>query len=617
MPPVSAADVGPNPVGRAQSIAGSTTFPGKSAKVRRSRREEIVHVGYRRRTLQRLASRCNGFRSGTARLHDTWGNLGQGPAGHDTGFGADGHVMPSGYNILFVLVDQEHFFPKWPFPVPAREAIKKKSVTFLNHQAASCVCSSARSVIYTGQHIQHTGIADNLNYVWQRDLATSVKTVGHRLADLGYHAAYQGKWHLSAKLDLTEKAIDAPLRKYRETIASYGFKDFFGIGDLIDGTLGGYSYDDTTLASAITWLRTEAETLRAQGRPWYLAVNFVNPHDVMYFNSDLPTQNVQGLSHAMPIARAPDDELYRATWDDYRLPASRHQSFDSPGRPVAQKLYQQILDLQVGRWPDEDRRWKALRDYYFNAIRDCDRKVALLLDALRNNGMDKNTIVIFTADHGELGGNHQMRGKGTNAYRQQNHLPLMIHHPAFEGGTECEAVTSQLDLTPTIIGLTGSDAAARARASEGLKGQGFLVMAAQPGPGRLAHDQTRRPVQLRHVVLPGRQMGGDDRRHACLSREDARAAVGRAGEASAGLPQQGGHSQHLGRPLSLLALLLSDALQYAKLVGGAPRDERCRGLRPPQRSRGDEQSRRRFEAERRPHRRLEPGGQPTHRRGGR
>ena len=86
-----------------------------------------------------------------------------------------------------------------------------------------------------GQHIQHTGIADNLNYVWQRDLATSIKTVGHRLGELGYHAAYQGKWHLSANLDLSAKAIDAPLRAYRDTIASYGFKDFFGVGDLIDG----------------------------------------------------------------------------------------------------------------------------------------------------------------------------------------------------------------------------------------------------------------------------------------------------------------------------------------------------------------------------------------------
>ena len=401
--------------------------------------------------------------------------------------------MPPGYNILFVLVDQEHFFPTWPFPVPAREAIKKKAVTFLNHQAASCVCSSARSVVYTGQHVQHTGITDNLGYIWQRDLATSIKTVGHRLGDLGYHAAYQGKWHLSANLDLTDKAIDAPLRAYRETIASYGFKDFFGVGDLIDGTLGGYSYDDTTLASAITWLRTEAETLRTRGQPWYLAVNFVNPHDVMYYNSDLPTENVQSASHMMAIARAPDDEIYRATWDNHPLPASRHQSFDSPGRPVGQKLYQKILDLMVGRWPDEDRRWRALRDYYFNAIRDCDRKVALLLEALANNGMDKNTIVIFSADHGELAGHHQMRGKGTNAYRQQNHLPLMIHHPAFEGGKECQAITSQLDLTPTIIGLTGKDAAARAQASEGLKGRDFsswLQSPVQAGP------QSIRPASL-------------------------------------------------------------------------------------------------------------------------
>jgi hypothetical protein len=71
---------------------------------------------------------------------------------------------PAGYNILFVLVDQEHFFPKWPMPVPAREAIKKKAITFTNHQAATMQCSSARSVIYTGQHIQHSGVFDNLNF---------------------------------------------------------------------------------------------------------------------------------------------------------------------------------------------------------------------------------------------------------------------------------------------------------------------------------------------------------------------------------------------------------------------------------------------------------------------
>ena len=62
-----------------------------------------------------------------------------------------------------------------------------------------------------------------------------MRTVGHRLAELGYHAAYQGKWHLSANLDVVAHAIDAPLLKYREIIKSYGFDDFFGVGDIIDG----------------------------------------------------------------------------------------------------------------------------------------------------------------------------------------------------------------------------------------------------------------------------------------------------------------------------------------------------------------------------------------------
>jgi len=213
----------------------------------------------------------------------------------------------------------------------------------------------------------------------------------------------------------------------------------------------------------------------------------------MYFNSDLPSENIQSKSHAMNIARAPNDEIYNATWNDVPLPSTRRQSFDAPGRPVGQKLYQQIIDLMVGQWPDEDRRWRDLQNYYFNAIRDCDRKVGAVLDMLKSNGMEKNTIVIFNADHGELGGHHQMRGKGTSTYRQQNHLPLMIIHPAYPGGLECEAITSQLDLTPTIIGLTGRDPLARQKASEGLKGKDFSGWLKSPG---LAKVDSIRPAAL-------------------------------------------------------------------------------------------------------------------------
>ena len=387
--------------------------------------------------------------------------------------------LPTGYNILFVLVDQEHFFDKWPFPVPGREALRNAGTTFLNHQAAACVCSAARSVIYTGQHIQHTGVADNPPNVWQRDLPTNIATIGHRLSELGYHASYQGKWHMSVNLDQTSNPIDAPLKDYRRIIENYGFKDFFGVGDLIDGTQGGYAYDDTTLAAARTWLRTTAQELRRKGQPWYLAVNLVNPHDTMYFNSDLPDELVQGRNHAFAIARAPDDEIYRARWD-VPLPASRRQPVSQAGRPLAHRTYQTITNLQVGQWPDEDRRWKALQDYYFNAIRDCDRKIEALIEAVRSNGMAENTIVVFTADHGELGGHHQLRNKGATVYRQQNHIPLIVVHPAFAGGKRCRAMTSQLDLVPTIIGLTGFDEKARRNALAGLKGRDFSSLLKNP-----------------------------------------------------------------------------------------------------------------------------------------
>ena len=399
---------------------------------------------------------------------------------------------PPGYNILFVLVDQEHHFDKWPFPVPGREYLKEFSTTFANHQGATQVCSSARSVIYTGQHIQHTGVFDNMEAPWQRDMSTEVVTIGHRLQQLGYHATYQGKWHLSGTLHTAHQPIEAPLLKYREVIESYGFDDYMGLGDLIDGPAGGYVYDNFATISSITWLKTKARELKAQGKPWFMAVNFVNPHDVMYVNSDAPGEAVQGKAAAYPIVFPPDNEIYLAEWD-VPLPATRHQSLNAPGRPKAHWEYQATQDILLGQWPDEDRRWSVLQNYYFNCIRDCDSHLVQVLDELKASGLDKSTIVIFTADHGELGGAHQMRGKGANAYREQNHVPLMILHPAYPGGAITNAVSSQLDLAPTVLALTGKPAADVARAGAGMKGRDLSKILSKPGQ---ATANTVRPAAL-------------------------------------------------------------------------------------------------------------------------
>jgi arylsulfatase len=82
--------------------------------------------------------------------------------------------------------------------------------------------------------------------------------------------------------------------------------------------------------------------------------------------------------------------------------------------------------------------------------------VDTILTELDNLGMMENTIIIFTADHGELCGAHGMSGKGATAYREQNNVPFILYHPDIPGGKKCRAVTSHNDFVPTILAMTGA-----------------------------------------------------------------------------------------------------------------------------------------------------------------
>jgi arylsulfatase len=105
------------------------------------------------------------------------------------------------YNILMILTDQERYMSPSDLPagyrLPGHEKLASRGVVFENHQVASCVCTPSRSVIYTGQHIQHNGMFDNTNFPWSSDLSTDIPTVGDMLRRQGYYTAYKGKWHLT------------------------------------------------------------------------------------------------------------------------------------------------------------------------------------------------------------------------------------------------------------------------------------------------------------------------------------------------------------------------------------------------------------------------------------
>jgi arylsulfatase A-like enzyme len=403
---------------------------------------------------------------------------------------AAGSATP--YNILFILTDQERFFRPGELPagyhLPAHERLTRQGTTFVNHRINSCVCTPSRSVVYTGRHIQQTRMFDNTNFPWIASMSTEIPTVGDMLRDAGYYTAYKGKWHLTKDFETVNK-LGSPTRIFTQEMEAYGFSDYFGVGDIIAHDRGGYLHDGVIAAMGVSWLRGKGRDLAAEGKPWFLAVNLVNPHDVMFYDTDAPgtpVQSKRGLAH---VARDPADPLYAKKWD-FRLPVSHFQPLDAPGRPPAHRDFLRSHDALVGAIPNEEPRWRRRHNYYLNCLCDVDRGIGAVLAELDASGLANRTIVILTADHGDMDGAHQLHAKGAVAYREQNNVPLIVVHPAHAGGKQCRAVTSHLDLAPTLVAMTGAAPEKRAGIVKELPGKDLSGLLTAPERAEVAalHD---------------------------------------------------------------------------------------------------------------------------------
>jgi arylsulfatase len=396
---------------------------------------------------------------------------------------ADGATVPAGpYNILFILTDQERHFRPGELPrdyrLPAHERLARRGVVFENHRINSCVCTPSRSVLYTGQHIQHTKMFDNTNFPWIGSMSTDLPTLGDMLREAGYYTAYKGKWHLTKEFE-TVNELGTPTKIFTKEMEAYGFSDYFGVGDIIAHEQGGYLHDGIISAMGVNWLRNQGMELAGRGRPWFLAVNLVNPHDIMFLNTDRRGERVQAQNILGHIEPEPAHPLYAKRWT-FDLPATYTQRLDAPGRPAAHADYLKSHDALVGHIPNEEWRWRRRHNYYLNCLRDADRNMVPLLDELDALGLAARTIVVLTADHGDLDGAHRLHSKGATSYREQNNVPLIIAHPAHGGGKRCKAVTSHLDIAPTLVNLTNADAHTKAAITRRLPGKDFSSLLAAP-----------------------------------------------------------------------------------------------------------------------------------------
>ncbi|MGL3822700.1 sulfatase-like hydrolase/transferase [Sphingopyxis sp. R3-92] len=406
--------------------------------------------------------------------------------------GAPAVARPRGKrpNILLIVNDQERALADIPekLPLPAHEWLREKGMSFDRFHVNTTPCGPSRSNIYTGLHTQHSGIYANPNSPPHPQLSPQIPTIGTMLRGAGYRTTYKGKWHLS---NINEgrnfRGVAAGIfPNTADILEPYGFSGYNFDGEREGLSWEGFKNDGVTAAEAVSQLRAFAG--EDGDAPWFMAVNFVNPHDIMFYDPTGAGEGTRARPNLIaPLLAAPGDPIYDRDWG-FPLPKSYYLD-DLSRKPRAHEAITASSAAFYGRMRHEDEAvWLRNQNYYFNCIRDVDRHMKTVIDGLIASGQLDNTIILFTSDHGERAGAHRMRQKGGTIYKEDVGVPLVVVHPDLRGGTTTQALGSAVDLVPTMLSLAGITDAERRESHPALVGHDLSPALASP-KARTARDK--------------------------------------------------------------------------------------------------------------------------------
>jgi arylsulfatase A-like enzyme len=356
---------------------------------------------------------------------------------------------------------------------------------------------------------------DSPNFPWLP--ANGIPTLGNWLREAGYATHYFGKWHVSNPPDhsLDRYGFDNWEESYPEphgaAINNLGLYRDLGFTDAVCAFI-------RRQALALDYNRAVAETDARDPtapppdpsdiKPWFAVASFVNPHDIATYpavigqalpSPDDPdkTQSVfgpltvpnEGQSTPAPTAGTATVPLNPQDFpqDCAHLPPTLHESFEAfVHKPSCQYDYSYKMGLglaaktgynaaggdsakavaiallssipfQLAKHPDEACR-KFIQLYaWLHAV--VDPHIDHVLQTLEETGQAANTIVVFLSDHGEYAAAHgMMMEKWHTAYQEALHVPVVVQFPP-DGADKplraTDALTSHIDIVPTILGLVG------------------------------------------------------------------------------------------------------------------------------------------------------------------
>jgi choline-sulfatase len=363
----------------------------------------------------------------------------------------------AGMNVLVFLTDQQraiqHFPPGWARRnMPGVTRLQQHGLTFQNAFTNACMCSPARSTLMSGFFPAQHGVKYTLETNMpapqypQVELATQFKNPATVVAAAGYTPVYKGKFHCNKPAngstwvpsDVNQYGFtrwDPPDAGANQAVPEEGGGTYDNDGRFINAQ----GTPETGTEGAVQYLSSTA----AQQQPFCMFVSLVNPHDVLFYPG----------SYAMAG--------YDDSWLQGELepPATANESLST--KPTAQQQFLQILEAGG---PISTRQMKTeYVNFYGNLMKASDAYLVKILDTLDTAGLLENTLVIATADHGEMGIAHGgLRQKNFNMYEESLRVPLVYSNPRlFPKPRTSKALVSHVDFLPTLARLVGAPPAAR------------------------------------------------------------------------------------------------------------------------------------------------------------
>ncbi|WP_245829659.1 choline-sulfatase [Thalassospira alkalitolerans] len=350
-------------------------------------------------------------------------------------------------NILFVMADQlaARCLPVYGHDVvktPNIDALCENAVVFDSAYTNSPLCAPSRFCLMTGQLPDRIKAYDNAS-----DLPSDIPTVAHYLRRAGYRTALSGKMHFCGadQLHGYEDRLTADIYP-----ADYGwycdwdnFDDrptwYHNMGSVTQAgpvyRSNQLDFDDETAFEAKRYLYDVARQKKHDDRPFFLTVSFTHPHDP--YNARPEFWDMYDGGDIDPVrVKIPKDDL----------------------DPHSQRLrHVYNLDQQ----PVTDDEILQARRAYYASISYVDSLVGSLMQTLRETGMDENTLVVFSGDHGDMLGERGMWYK-MSWFEPSARVPMFFAFPRAKGQKRVSQSVSLIDILPTLrdlAGDTGSDPA--------------------------------------------------------------------------------------------------------------------------------------------------------------